>query len=104
MLATLLPNRSPLAPDAPTTAEAGLRGMTIDPWAGLFGPAGLPREVVDRLAREMKVVAAKPEVREALDRIAFQAQSSTPEEMAALLKTQLEVWRKGVQDVGMERN
>ena len=104
VLATMLPNRSPLAPDAPTVAEAGLRGMTIDPWAGLFGPAGLPREVVDRLAREMKVVAAKPEVREALDRIAFQAQSSTPEEMAALLKTQLEVWRKGVQDVGMERN
>ena len=104
VLATMLPNRSPLAPDAPTVAEAGLRGMTIDPWGGLFGPAGLPREVVERLGREMKVVAAKPEVREALERIAFQVQSSTPEEMAALLKTQLEVWRKGVQDVGMERN
>ena len=104
VLATMLPTRSPLAPDAPTVAEAGLRGMTIDPWAGLFGPAGLPREVVERLAREMKAVAAKPEVREALERIAFQVQSSTPEEMAALLKTQLEVWRKGVQDVGMERN
>ena len=104
VLATLLPNRSPLAPDAPTVAEAGLRGMTIDPWAGLFGPAGLPKDVVDRLAREMKAVAAKPEVREALDRIAFQAQSSTPEELAVHLKTQLEAWRKGVQEVGMERN
>lgn len=104
VLATLLPNRSPLAPDAPTVTEAGLKGMTIDPWAGLFGPAGMPKEVVDRIAREMKVVAARPDVREALDRIAFQLQASTPEELGAFMKSQLEVWRKGVQDLGIERN
>ena len=104
VLATLLANRSPLAPEAPTTVEAGLGKLTISPWAGLFGPAGLPREVVDRLAREMKVVAARKDVREALDRIAFDLQSSTPEEMAAILKEQLEVWKKTVQEVGMERN
>ena len=104
VLASHLPARSPLVPDVPTVTETGLRGMTIDPWAGLFGPAGLPKEVVDRVAREMKAVAAKPEVREALDRIAFQLQSSTPEELAAQLKSQLEVWRRGVQDLGIERN
>ena len=104
VLATLLANRSSLAPEAPTTVEAGLGKLTISPWAGLFGPAGLPREVVDRLAREMKVVAARKDVREALDRIAFDLQSSTPEEMAAILKEQLEVWKKTVQEVGMERN
>ena len=104
VLATLLANRSPLAPEAPTTVEAGLGKLTISPWAGLFGPAGLPREVVDRLAREMKVVAARKDVREALERIAFDLQSSTPEEMAAILKEQLEVWKKTVQEVGMERN
>ena len=104
VLATLLANRSPLAPEAPTTVEAGLGKLTISPWAGLFGPAGVPREVVDRLAREMKVVAARKDVREALDRIAFDLQSSTPEEMAAILKEQLEVWKKTVQEVGMERN
>ena len=104
VLATLLPNRSPLAPDAPTVTEAGLKGMTIDPWAGLFGPAGMPKDVVDRIAREMKVVAARPDVREALDRIAFQLQASTPEELGAFMKSQLEVWRKGVQDLGIERN
>jgi tripartite-type tricarboxylate transporter receptor subunit TctC len=104
VLATLLPSRSPLAPDAPTVTEAGLKGMTIDPWAGLFGPVGMPRDVVERLAREMKAVAAKPDVREALDRIAFQAMASTPEEMGAFMKSQLEVWRKGVADLGIERN
>ncbi|HET7526636.1 MAG TPA: tripartite tricarboxylate transporter substrate-binding protein, partial [Burkholderiaceae bacterium] len=104
VLATLLPNRSPLVPDAPTAAEAGLRGITITPWGGLFGPAGLPKEVVERVAREMKAVSERRDVREALDRIAFELQASTPEDMAALLGDQLKVWHKAVQDLGIERN
>jgi len=88
-------------------AVAGIIAMimaTITPWAGLFGPANLPREVVDRVAAAMNVVSARQDVRTSLDRIAFELQSSTPEEMAALLKDQLEVWRRTVQDVGFERN
>ncbi len=104
VLAALLPNRSPLAPDTPTATEAGLRGLTISPWAGLFGPAGLPREVIERIGREMRVVAAKPEVKTALDRIAFEVQASSPEEMAAFLKAQLEVWKKVADEVKLERN
>jgi tripartite-type tricarboxylate transporter receptor subunit TctC len=104
VLATLLPNRSPLAPEAPTAGEAGLSKLTITPWGGLFGPPRLPREVVDRLAEAMRVVAGRAEVRGALDRIAFQLQSSTPEEMAALLKEQLEIWRKTAQEVGIEKS
>ena len=52
----------------------------------------------------MKSVATRADVREQLDRIAFQVQSSTPEEMGVLLKDQLEVWRTTVLDVGLERN
>ncbi len=104
VLAALLPNRSPLTPDTPTAVEAGLRGLTISPWAGLFGPAGLPRDVVDRVAREMRAVAAKPEVKTALDRIAFEVQASTPEEMAAFLREQLDVWKKVAVEVKLEQN
>ncbi len=104
VLAALLPNRSPLAPDVPTATEAGLRGLTISPWAGLFGPAGLPKEVVERIGREMKAVAAKPDIKAALDRIAFEVQASTPEELAAFLKDQLDVWKKTAQEVNLERN
>ena len=57
VLATLLSRRSPLAPDTPTTAEIGLNGLTITPWAGLFGPANLPKEVVDRVAAAMKLIS-----------------------------------------------
>ena len=104
VLAALLPNRSPLVPDAPTAEEAGLRGMTISPWAGLFGPAGLSRPVVDRLAREMKLVASQPEVKAALDKIAFEVQASTPEEMASVLLQQLNLWKKTAQEVNLERD
>jgi len=104
VLATLLPNRSPLVPDSPTASEAGLRGLTITPWGGLFGPAGLPKDVVERVGQEMKAVASRRDVREALDRIAFELQASTPDEMAAVLGDQLQVWRKAVQELGIERN
>ena len=52
----------------------------------------------------MKVVATRRDVRDALDKIAFELQASTPDEMAALLTDQLQVWRKAVQDLGIERN
>jgi tripartite-type tricarboxylate transporter receptor subunit TctC len=102
VLATLLPNRSALAPEVPTMAEAGLTKLSITPWAGLFGPAKLPREVVDRLAREMKAVIARPDVREQLGRYAFEGQSSSPEEMGAFLKEQLGVWRQTIKDTGIQ--
>jgi tripartite-type tricarboxylate transporter receptor subunit TctC len=104
VLATLLPHRSPLLPDSPTADEAGLRGMTIAPWGGLFGPAGLPKEVVERLNRETRIIATRREVREAFDQVALELEASTPEEMAALLLDQLEIWRRAVQDLGIERN
>jgi len=66
VLATLLPARSALIPDAPTMTEAGLTGLTITPWAALFGPAKLPRDVVERLARASQSVLARPEVKEQL--------------------------------------
>jgi tripartite-type tricarboxylate transporter receptor subunit TctC len=101
VLATLLPERSALAPDAPTMTEAGLRGLTITPWAAFFGPAKLPREVVDRLARATQTVLARKEVRDQLGNYAFEGASSTPEELGAFVKDQYEVWRKTVKDVGI---
>ena len=104
VLATLLPARSALIPEAPTMPEAGLIGLTITSWAGLFGPAKLPREVADRVARAVQGVLARTEVREQLARYAFEGQSSTPEELGAFVKEQYEVWRKTVQDVGIVRD
>ena len=102
VLATLLPARSPLLPQAPTMAEAGLRNLSITPWGGVFGPAGLPRPIVERLSRELAVVLKRPEVHEAFGRLAFEPRSSTPQELAAFVKEQGEVWRRVVAEVGIK--
>jgi tripartite-type tricarboxylate transporter receptor subunit TctC len=70
----------------------------------LFGPAHLPRDIVDRLARALQIVLARADVKEQLGRYAFEPQSSSPEEMSTFLKEQLEVWRRTVQDLGIVRD
>jgi len=91
-LATLLPSRNALLPEAPTLKEAGLPDVPITPWGGLFGPAKLPKDVVDRLNREMVVLLAKPEVKEAFGRLAFEPRSSSPQELSAFVAEQLKAY------------
>ena len=102
VLATLLPSRSSLLPQAPTMTESGLAGLSITPWGGIFGPKGMPREVADRLSRELIVLLKRSEVREAFGLLAFEPRGSTPEELAAFTKEQLEVWRRVVGEVGIK--
>jgi tripartite-type tricarboxylate transporter receptor subunit TctC len=102
VLATLLPSRSPLVPEAPTMKEAGLKDIPIQPYAGIYGPKGLPREIVDRLAKAVQEVMAQPAVKEGVGRHAFEAQSSTPEQLASFHKEQLELWRRTVREVGIQ--
>jgi tripartite-type tricarboxylate transporter receptor subunit TctC len=101
-LATLLARRSPLLPEVPTLAETGQKGISVQSFAAIYGPANLPREIVERVAREVAVVMAKPEVRECVARHAFEAQSSTPQELADFHKAQFESWRKTVREVGIQ--
>jgi tripartite-type tricarboxylate transporter receptor subunit TctC len=91
-LATLLPSRNALLPDAPTLKEAGLPDVPITPWGGLFGPAKLPKEVVDRVNKEMVVVLARPEVKEAFGKLSFEPRSSTPQELSAFVAAQLRAY------------
>jgi tripartite-type tricarboxylate transporter receptor subunit TctC len=102
VLATLLPSRSSLLPEAPTMTEAGMQPMTVTPWGAVFGPKGMPREVVDRLSRELVALLKRPEVRDAFGKLAFEPRGSTPEELTAFTKEQLAVWRRAVADAGIK--
>ncbi len=101
-LATLLPSRSSLLPDAPTMAESGLAGLSITPWGGIFGPKGMPRDIADRLSRELIALLKRPEVREAFGKLAFEPRGSTPEELTAFTREQLAVWRRVTAEVGIK--
>jgi tripartite-type tricarboxylate transporter receptor subunit TctC len=101
-LAVLLPTRHTLIPEVPTTDEAGLPPLSVATWAALFGPAGMPREVVARLNRELNAAIARPEIREQVDRQGFQLQGSTPEGLGAYVRSQLAAWGKAFNDAGMK--
>jgi tripartite-type tricarboxylate transporter receptor subunit TctC len=101
-LATLLPSRSPLLPDAPTMKEAGLSELTVTPWGAVFGPKGMPRDITERVSRELVTLLKRPEVRDAFGKLAFEPRGSTPEELAAFTKEQLAVWRRAIADAGIK--
>jgi len=101
-LAAMFPNRSSLLPDVPTAREAGLGKMSLTPWGGVFGPKGLPKEVVDRVARELAVVLKRPEVHEAFGKLAFEPKSSTPEELSGILKQQIDAWTSAAREAGIQ--
>ena len=101
-LAAMFPNRSALLPDVPTAAEAGLGKMSLTPWGGVFGPKGMPREVVDRVARELAVILKRQDVRESFGKLAFEPKSSTPEELSAFLKHQIDTWINAAREAGIQ--
>ncbi len=101
-LVTTLPQRSPLLPEVPSIVEAGFPKYTIVPWAGMVGPAKMPKEIVDRLNRELNAVLARPEIRESLAKQAFAGRGSSTEEMATLIREQIGVWGKAIRDAGIQ--
>jgi tripartite-type tricarboxylate transporter receptor subunit TctC len=101
-IVTTLPRRSSSLPDVPTIAEAGMPQFSITSWAGLFGPAKMPREVVERLNREFHAAMARPEVQSALEKQAFTLAPSSPERLGELVKEQLESYRRILAAAGVQ--
>jgi tripartite-type tricarboxylate transporter receptor subunit TctC len=101
-LVTLLEARSPLLPDVPTAVEAGMPQLSIANWFALFAPAKTPKDIVERLSRDVNVVLKRQAVREQLDKLAFEPKGSTPAELAAYLKEQLEVYSSAARSAGIK--
>lgn len=101
-LAVTGPQRSPLAPDIPTASEAGLPGFRLEVWFGLLGPAGMPASVVKRLNEELHAVLATAEVKEVLARESSTPRPSTPDELGALIRTDLARWTQLIKERGIQ--
>jgi tripartite-type tricarboxylate transporter receptor subunit TctC len=86
--------RSPAAPEVPTLAEAGLPGFEASAWYACYGPAGLPAAVVTRLNAAFRTALDSPRVRERYQALGLDAEFSTPEELAALTRRDLETWTR----------
>jgi tripartite-type tricarboxylate transporter receptor subunit TctC len=101
-LVTTLPRRSHLLPDVPTIAEAGMPQFSVISWAGLFGPAKMPREVVDRVNREFGAAMARADVQDLMMKQAFVLSPSTPERLGAFVKEQMESYRNILRAAGVQ--
>jgi tripartite-type tricarboxylate transporter receptor subunit TctC len=92
--------RSPLLPDLPTIAEAGVPGYDSYVWFGVVAPAGTPPEIVKRLNAELAKAAETPEFRDRLTGQGYDVLSTTPEQMADSIRSELTKWGKVVKASG----
>jgi tripartite-type tricarboxylate transporter receptor subunit TctC len=100
-LAVLLKERSALLPEVPTIDEAGVPEVTVRQWAGVYGPPGMPREIVARLNKEVNAALKRPDVLEKLQSYGYAAEGSTPERLLEINRADLELWRRLVKEAGI---
>jgi tripartite-type tricarboxylate transporter receptor subunit TctC len=101
-LAVMTPRRSPELPDVPTLAEAGVPGVEMSTWYGLFVPAGTPREITSRLYAETLRVLVLPDVRKRIEGLAGEAGTLTTEQFAAMMKADYERFGKLVKEANVK--
>jgi tripartite-type tricarboxylate transporter receptor subunit TctC len=101
-IAVTLDKRSPQLPEVPTIAEAGMPQFRLTSWAGVFGPAKVPREIVERLNREFVAAMARPEVQQGMDKLGVILTGSTPEQLGTLVREQYESYRATIRAAGIE--
>ncbi|MCU0941327.1 MAG: tripartite tricarboxylate transporter substrate binding protein [Hydrogenophaga sp.] len=95
--------RSTVLPDVPTAKEAGVAGFVASSWNALAAPAKTPRPVIDRLQREIAATVADAEVQKKLQALNIDPRSSTPEQTAALLASDIQRWSGVIERAGIPK-
>jgi len=99
-LAVTTSKRSASAPSIPTLAEQGIADYHTESWNGLFAPKGTPQAIVDRLAQVAAAMAKDPAVQQQMAKFGSDAVSNTPQEFAAMLKRDTQMWAAVVKQIG----
>jgi tripartite-type tricarboxylate transporter receptor subunit TctC len=101
-IATTGAKRAALMPDVPTVAEQGYPGYEALNWYGYLAPAGTPKEIVDRLARDIAKVLADPKVVASLAKTGVEPHPMSPEEFGRYIKREYDTWGKVVKDANIK--
>jgi tripartite-type tricarboxylate transporter receptor subunit TctC len=102
--AVTTPERLDILPDVPTSEEAGLAGMEVSVWHGLYAPAGTPQEALDRLEAALQTALADPEIGTRLGELGTApspVEDATPEALKAKLSGEIERWRPVIEEAGV---
>jgi len=101
-LAVMSPKRTPELPDVPTLAEAGLPGVEMTTWYGLFVTAGTPKEVVNRLYAETMKALQMPDVQKRLLGLGGEPGNATQEQFATLVKSDYDRFGRLIKDANVK--
>jgi tripartite-type tricarboxylate transporter receptor subunit TctC len=91
-------------PDVPTLQEAGVPGYDATIWLGLLAPPNTPRDIVQKLNTSITRILSTPEARKLMASAGVDVATSTPEDFAALMQSELERWGKVVRETGATVN
>ena len=98
---TFLDKRSPLLPQTPTMRELGFPNLSITPWSGIFGPANVSPVIASRLSLAINEAMKGEEAQAEFAKQAFESKGSTPAELAAYVKDQLQHWGHSIELAGL---
>ncbi len=101
-MATSASKRIPELPDVPTVKELGLPSLELEGWNGIFAPAKTPKDIIERLNKEVIAAVRHPDVVKRLNDLGAEAVGSTPAEQDAMLKKQMEQFRTIIRDMKLE--
>ena len=94
--------RSPSLPDVPTVAESGYPGFDASLWLSMMAPAGTPQPIIDRLHKEIVAVISAADTRDALSKAGAEPLTSTPAELATLVREGVGKYAKIVKMAGVK--
>lgn len=94
-------SRTKIAPEVPTVAESGVPGFEVISWYGIFVPANTPPDIVTRMNADAATALADPAVTGRLDQLGYTVASSTPAELGALLRSEIDKWSRVIKDAGI---
>src|SRR5215212_1758571 len=95
--------RSESTPDIPTLRENGVADYDVVSWNGLFAPAGTPPDIVNTLNHALGEILVEADVKNRLLELGIEARASTPDEISARLKSDIEKWRKVIEKAGIQK-
>ena len=102
-LAVSSDKRSPQLPEVPTVADSGFPGFNVITWNGLVAPAGTPKPIIDRLAAEIARATKDPAFAARLASLGADPLGDTPDEFAARIAADLDLWAQAVVAAGIKR-
>jgi len=92
VLAVLEPERNAALPEVPTMAEAGMGGVAVPTWQGVYTAAKAPEAARARLAADIAAAVARPDMRSELERRMLAPESATPQDLTSTITRELAVW------------